>query len=95
MPVRGQASEGRERFGEVVGHQEDVDMRFELGVSAVMVAPNGRLNKRLVHETNGRNSMTRDNPGLHDSGSLLGRPVDPLRGWVTAKLPTKCFTVGG
>jgi hypothetical protein len=29
-------------YGEVIGHEEGVDVRFELGVRAVMVALNGR-----------------------------------------------------
>ncbi len=35
--VRREAFEGLEPLGEVVGHEEGVDVRFELGVGAVMV----------------------------------------------------------
>jgi len=50
--VGGQASEGLKPFREVVGHQEGVDVRFELDVRAVMVALNGRLLERSVHPLN-------------------------------------------
>ena len=52
MLVGGQVSEGLKPFREVVGHQESVDVRFELGVRAVMVALNCRLLERSVHPLN-------------------------------------------
>jgi hypothetical protein len=47
--IGGQASEGFKPFREVVGHQEGVEVRFELCVRAVMVALNGGLLERSVH----------------------------------------------
>ena len=41
--VRHEASEGIEPLREVVGHEEGVDVRFELGVRALMVTLNRRL----------------------------------------------------
>ena len=52
MLVGGRASEGLKPFCEVVDHQEGVDVRFELGVRAVMVALNGCLLQRSVHPLN-------------------------------------------
>lgn len=52
MLVGGQASEGLKPFREVVGHQEGVDVRFELGVRTVMVALNRRLPERSVYPLN-------------------------------------------
>jgi hypothetical protein len=49
---RGQASEGLKPFGEVKGHQEGLDVRFELAMSAVMVPLNGSLLEGSVHPFN-------------------------------------------
>ena len=49
MFVGRQASEGLKSLGKVVGHEEGLDARFELGVRAVMVALNGRLFESSVH----------------------------------------------
>ena len=40
------ASEGLKPLGEVIGHREGLDVRFELAMSAVMVALNGSRAKR-------------------------------------------------
>lgn len=47
-----QASEGLKSLGEVIGHQEGVDVRFELAMRAVMVALHGRLFEGSVHPFN-------------------------------------------
>jgi hypothetical protein len=47
-----QASEGLKPFGEVIGHQEGSDVRFELAMSAVMVALNSNLLEGSVHPFN-------------------------------------------
>jgi hypothetical protein len=47
--VRREAPEGLESLGEVEGHEEGVDVRFELGVGAVVVTLNGRLLEGSVH----------------------------------------------
>ena len=49
MLVGRETSEGLKPLGEVVGHEEGMDVRFELSVRAVMVALDGRLLEGSVH----------------------------------------------
>ena len=52
MLIGGQASEGLKPFREVVGHQEGVEVRFELCVRTIVVALNGGLLECSVHPLN-------------------------------------------
>jgi hypothetical protein len=46
------ASEGLKPLGEVIGHREGLDVRFELAMSAIMVALNCSLLDGSVHPFN-------------------------------------------
>lgn len=72
--VRGKAAQGLEAIGEVVGGQEGVEMRPQLGPGPMVVAFDGRLFQRPVHAFD-LAVIRHDACGAASSGRALQRMV--------------------